>query len=61
LGGLLRATSDIDGNLDNPDKLSEYKAGKDRLFGFFVGQTMKLSGGEMNPQLVNKVLKDKLS
>jgi len=46
---------------DNPDKVSEYKSGKDRLFGFFVGQAMKLSGGKMNPQLVNKVLKDRLS
>jgi aspartyl-tRNA(Asn)/glutamyl-tRNA(Gln) amidotransferase subunit B len=46
---------------DNQDKVKEYKAGKDKLFGFFVGQIMKVSGGKANPKLVNEILKDKLS
>jgi len=45
---------------DNPDKVKEYKTGKDKLFGFFVGQAMKDSGGKANPQLVNEILKKKL-
>jgi len=45
---------------DNPDKVKEYKSGKDKLFGFFVGQAMKVSGGKANPQLVNEILKKKL-
>jgi len=44
----------------NPDVLEDYKSGKDRLFGFFVGQVMKLSKGKANPQIVNKILKEKL-
>lgn len=44
----------------NPDKVQEYKSGKEKLFGFFVGQMMQLSGGRMNPQLVTQVLKTKL-
>ncbi len=45
---------------DNPNKVKEYKSGKDKLFGFFVGQVMKTSGGKANPQLVNEILKKKL-
>jgi len=45
---------------DNPNKVREYKSGKDKLFGFFVGQVMKISGGKANPQLVNEILKKKL-
>ena len=45
---------------DNQDKVAEYRGGKDKLFGFFVGQTMKLSGGQANPGMVNQVLKAKL-
>jgi len=45
---------------ENKDKVSQYKSGKDKLFGFFVGQTMKISGGTANPQLVNNILKNKL-
>jgi len=45
----------------NEDKVAEYKAGKDKLFGFFVGQVMKASKGKANPQIVNKILKSKLS
>ncbi len=46
---------------DNADKVAEYRAGKDKLFGFFVGQVMKRSQGKANPALVNQVLKDKLA
>jgi aspartyl-tRNA(Asn)/glutamyl-tRNA(Gln) amidotransferase subunit B len=45
----------------NEDKVAEYRAGKDKLFGFFVGQVMKASRGKANPQVVNKILKSKLS
>jgi aspartyl-tRNA(Asn)/glutamyl-tRNA(Gln) amidotransferase subunit B len=45
----------------NEDKVAEYKAGKEKLFGFFVGQVMKASRGKANPQIVNKILKSKLS
>ena len=45
---------------NNKDKVEQYKSGKEKLFGFFVGQVMKLSGGKANPQLVNKILKNKL-
>ena len=45
---------------DNPDKVKEYVSGKDKLFGFFVGQVMKVSGGKANPQLINDILKKKL-
>ncbi len=44
----------------NKDKVNEYKSGKDKLFGFFVGQAMKASEGKANPQLVNDILKKKL-
>ncbi len=44
----------------NKDKVEQYKAGKEKLFGFFVGQVMKVSGGKANPQLVNNILKKKL-
>ncbi len=45
---------------DNQDKVNEYLSGKDKLFGFFVGQVMKLSQGKANPGVVNKLLKEKL-
>ena len=45
---------------ENKDKVEQYKSGKDKLFGFFVGQVMKISGGKANPQLVNQILKNKL-
>ena len=47
--------------LDNPKNVGAYKSGKDKLFGFFVGQVMKQSNGKSNPQLVNEILKKKLS
>ena len=46
---------------ENQDKVKEYKSGKEKLFGFFVGQAMKVSGGKANPQLVNEILKKKLN
>lgn len=46
---------------DNPAQLADYRAGKDKLFGFFVGQAMKASGGKTNPQQLNDLLKRKLS
>ena len=45
----------------NADKVAEYKSGKDKLFGFFVGQVMKSTGGKANPKLLNELLKKKLS
>ena len=44
----------------NQSQLEQYKAGKDKLFGFFVGQVMKISKGKANPKQVNKILKEKL-
>ena len=46
---------------DNQDKVKEYKSGKEKLFGFFVGQKMKASCGKANPKLVNEILKKKLT
>ncbi len=45
---------------ENKEKVKEYLSGKDKLFGFFVGQVMKVSQGKANPGLVNKILKSKL-
>jgi aspartyl-tRNA(Asn)/glutamyl-tRNA(Gln) amidotransferase subunit B len=64
----LRQTSDtgaIDAAIDkvladNADKVAQYKGGKEALFGFFVGQTMKAMAGKANPQLVNERLRAKL-
>jgi aspartyl-tRNA(Asn)/glutamyl-tRNA(Gln) amidotransferase subunit B len=64
----LKQTSDtgaIDAEIDkilaaNADKVAEYKAGKQQLFGFFVGQTMKAMAGKANPQVVNERLRAKL-
>jgi aspartyl-tRNA(Asn)/glutamyl-tRNA(Gln) amidotransferase subunit B len=58
-------TGAIDAAIDavlaaNPDKLAEFKAGKEKLFGFFVGQVMKAMAGKGNPALVNEALKRKL-
>ena len=44
----------------NQDKVEEYRGGKDKLFGFFVGQVMKASKGQANPGMVNQLLKSKL-
>jgi aspartyl-tRNA(Asn)/glutamyl-tRNA(Gln) amidotransferase subunit B len=45
----------------NADKVAEFKAGKEALFAFFVGQTMKAMQGKANPQVVNEVLRAKLA
>ncbi len=45
----------------NGDKVDEYRAGKEKLFGFFVGQVMKASRGSANPAKVNQLLKERLS
>jgi aspartyl-tRNA(Asn)/glutamyl-tRNA(Gln) amidotransferase subunit B len=45
----------------NPSQHADYKGGKDKLFGFFVGQVMKASKGKANPEMVNELLKKKLS
>ena len=58
-------TGAIDAMIDdvlaaNQDKVDEYRGGKDKLFGFFVGQVMKASKGQANPGMVNQLLKSKL-
>ena len=44
----------------NPESIELHKSGKDRAFGFLVGQIMKASQGQANPQIVNKILKEEL-
>jgi aspartyl-tRNA(Asn)/glutamyl-tRNA(Gln) amidotransferase subunit B len=44
----------------NADKVAEYRAGKDKLFGFFVGQVMRVMAGKANPQVVNELLRKAL-
>jgi aspartyl-tRNA(Asn)/glutamyl-tRNA(Gln) amidotransferase subunit B len=44
----------------NPENLERYRSGKDKLFGFFVGEVMKATKGQANPAAVNKLLKEKL-
>jgi len=64
----LRQTSDTDAIeaaiaavlAANADKVAEYRSGKDKLFGFFVGQTMKAMAGKANPQVVNELLRKAL-
>ncbi|MCQ2915001.1 MAG: Asp-tRNA(Asn)/Glu-tRNA(Gln) amidotransferase subunit GatB [Alphaproteobacteria bacterium] len=46
---------------ENPDKVAEYRSGKDKLLGWFVGQTMKASKGKANPGMLNDLLKKKLA
>lgn len=58
-------TAEIEAMIDqvlqaNADKLAEYRQGKDKLFGFFVGQVMKAAAGKANPQLLNELLAKKL-
>ena len=59
-------SSAIEGIVDavikaNPGQVAEYRGGKDKLLGFFVGQVMKETGGKANPGQVNEILKNKLS
>lgn len=58
-GAILAIIDEILAN--NEDKVAEYKGGKDKLFGFFVGQTMKASKGSANPGKVNELLKQRLN
>jgi aspartyl-tRNA(Asn)/glutamyl-tRNA(Gln) amidotransferase subunit B len=44
----------------NPAQVEQYRSGKEKVFGFFVGQVMKASKGKANPQQVNRLLKEKL-
>ena len=44
-----------------PDKVAEYRSGRDKLFGFFVGQVMKAMGGKANPKVINEILKKRLA
>lgn len=58
-------TSAIDGIIesvlaDNQSQIEEYLSGKEKVFGFFVGQVMRLSNGKLNPGLVNSRLREKL-
>jgi len=58
-------SGEIEGVIDsviaaNPKQLADYRAGKDKLFGFFVGQVMKATGGKANPAQLNELLKTKL-
>ncbi len=66
MGTQLSDTGAIEAIIDqvlaaNPDNVAQYKSGKDKLFGFFVGQVMKESKGKANPQVVNDLLKKKLT
>jgi aspartyl-tRNA(Asn)/glutamyl-tRNA(Gln) amidotransferase subunit B len=45
----------------NPEQAAQYRAGKEKVFGFFVGQVMKATQGKANPQLINDLLKKKLA
>ena len=58
-GALEKIIDDIIAN--NAGQVAEYRAGKEKVFGFFVGQAMKASQGKANPQQLNELLKRKLS
>jgi len=58
-GALIKAIEEV--MLENDDSVVAYRSGKDKLFGFFVGQIMKKTGGKANPNLVNELLKEKLN
>ncbi len=57
-GAIEKAIDDI--LAANADKVAEYKSGKDKLFGFFIGQVMKATGGKANPAMLNELLAKKL-
>lgn len=46
---------------ENQDKVAEYKSGKEKLFGFFIGQAMKKTGGKANPKMLNEILRELLN
>ncbi len=58
-GAILAMIDEILAN--NQDKVGQYKGGKEKVFGFFVGQVMKASKGAANPQIINKLLKERLA
>jgi aspartyl-tRNA(Asn)/glutamyl-tRNA(Gln) amidotransferase subunit B len=58
-GAIERAIDEV--MAKNPGQLAEYRAGKDKLFGFFVGQVMKATQGKANPGQLNELLKKKLA
>jgi aspartyl-tRNA(Asn)/glutamyl-tRNA(Gln) amidotransferase subunit B len=58
-GAIERAIDDV--LAKNPGQLADYRSGKDKLFGFFVGQVMKATGGKANPAQLNELLKKKLA
>jgi aspartyl-tRNA(Asn)/glutamyl-tRNA(Gln) amidotransferase subunit B len=57
-GAIVKIVDDI--LAANPGQVEQFRSGKDKVFGFFVGQVMKASKGQANPDLVNKLLKEKL-
>jgi aspartyl-tRNA(Asn)/glutamyl-tRNA(Gln) amidotransferase subunit B len=57
-GAIEKAIEDV--MAKNPGQLAEYRSGKDKLFGFFVGQAMKATGGKANPAELNRLLREKL-
>jgi aspartyl-tRNA(Asn)/glutamyl-tRNA(Gln) amidotransferase subunit B len=57
-GAIEKVIADVMGT--NADKVAEYRGGKDKLFGFFVGQTMKAMAGKGNPAVINELLKKAL-
>jgi aspartyl-tRNA(Asn)/glutamyl-tRNA(Gln) amidotransferase subunit B len=59
-GGAIEAAIETVMNA-NPGQLADYRAGKDKLFGFFVGQVMKATQGKANPAQLNELLKKKLA
>jgi len=58
-GALSKTIAEIIGK--NPAQVEQYRGGKDKVFGFFVGQVMKATGGKANPQLINDLLKKMLA
>jgi aspartyl-tRNA(Asn)/glutamyl-tRNA(Gln) amidotransferase subunit B len=58
-GALIKAIDEV--IAANPKEVAEYKAGKEKLLSFFVGQTMKATKGQANPQVLNKLLKERLA
>jgi aspartyl-tRNA(Asn)/glutamyl-tRNA(Gln) amidotransferase subunit B len=58
-GAIVKAIEEVMAR--NPQQLADYRAGKDKLLGFFVGQVMKATGGKANPDALNRLLKQKLA
>jgi aspartyl-tRNA(Asn)/glutamyl-tRNA(Gln) amidotransferase subunit B len=57
-GAIEKVVDEIIAN--NPQQVEQYRSGKDKVFGFFVGQVMKAMQGKANPAQVNELLKEKL-